>query len=95
MLVLKLLDEKPLLFLAKRPLRTWSSVRKAAQAAIKPKPEAAVKESAATKLSPKGIAYKNLTIGIPKEIWPNERRLVENNEKIVYIICNIHFIGFR
>jgi hypothetical protein len=72
MLVLKFLDEKPLLFLAKRPLRTWSVVRKAAQVAVKTVREVA--PAAPAKPAAKGIPYKNLTIGIPKEIYPNEKR---------------------
>ncbi|XP_021950166.1 NAD(P) transhydrogenase, mitochondrial [Folsomia candida] len=71
MMTLKLFDDRSLLFLARRPLRTWSAARKAAQAASKQ-----VKAAAApAKTAAKGTPYKNITIGIPKEIWPNEKRV--------------------
>ena len=35
----------------------------------------------------KGIPYKNLTIGVPKEVWTNERRYLMH----FYFICSCLF----
>lgn len=32
-----------------------------------------------------GIPYKNMTIGVPKEIWQNERRLDGSDLKLVVV----------
>lgn len=37
----------------------------------------------------KGIEYKNLTIGVPKEKWANERRFVQFKYYSIRLIHNI------
>ncbi len=80
MLVFKLIEDKSLLFLSKRSFRTWSSRRATAKPKTASKPAEVVKDAkpasaaAPAGQAPKGIPYNKLTIGIPKEVWPNERR---------------------
>ncbi|CAG7787017.1 unnamed protein product [Allacma fusca] len=66
MLVFKILEDKAVLLVARRHLRTWSTVR-----------SSKAPDSKAANAAPtiQGIPYNKLTIGIPKEIWPNERRV--------------------
>lgn len=77
MIILKLSQNKSVFCLSgKRSLRTWTQKRLYSQA-VKPaeiKPE--LSDAKSTVAGVKGIAYKNLTIGVPKEVWPNERRSV-------------------
>lgn len=40
------------------------------------------KEAAKVEKKIAGIPYKQLTIGVPKEVWKNERRYVMNNERL-------------
>jgi len=70
---------KSLLFLTKRSFRTWSAKGASAKPKTAAKPaEAAAKDAKSTQApTPLGIPYKRLTIGVPKEVWPNERRLVK------------------
>lgn len=76
MIALKLIEDKAVLFLRRRKFRTWSSKGSSTQPRVA-KVETFVKEGIPNvPKAPTGIPYKRLTIGIPKEIWPNERRWV-------------------
>lgn len=73
MLVLNLFEhQKQILVLGKRAFRTWQPHRSGNP--TKPLIKDA-KPAAAAVASPQGTPYKNLAIGVPKEVWPKERRV--------------------
>ncbi|CAL8072391.1 unnamed protein product [Orchesella dallaii] len=73
MLVLNLFERKPIIVAGKRAFRTWQPSRKSANPLRQEAKSAAAPTPPAK--PPKGVPYKNLKIGVPKEVWPNERRV--------------------
>lgn len=74
MLVLNLFEhQKQILVLGKRAFRTWQSHRSGSSPKSNPAKDAKPANAAAA--SPQGTPYKNLAIGVPKEVWPKERRV--------------------
>lgn len=70
MLVFNLIEQKPILVLSKRAFRTWQPARRATNPLRKD-----AKPAAAAEVASKGTPYKRIAIGVPKEVWPKERRV--------------------
>ena len=71
-MILRVFDEKTLRLVAKRHFKIWSVSRSSQNPAKSP--GEGQKAATAASAKPAGIPYSKLTIGIPKEVWPNERR---------------------